>query len=151
MDTRLYKHDFRALPSVKGLRQRPSCRVSEFLVSPIADEALFGLINEASHRTNAGVIIRALLSLRNPRKRLSRANLQILRAFQPMMPLIDWVIVEAMDAQNAVIWRHNVIVRMVAGQRGVEETMRLLRIAPAEVEYYAMDDPRWGVSGEYTF
>jgi len=134
MDTRTpspFQHDYRAFPAVKGLRQRPSCRVSDFLVEPISTDTLFSLVEKASHR-NSGPIVRALLSLRNPRKRLSRANMLLLRAFQPIVPLINWPLMASLDAQNFIIWRHNAIIRMVAGQRSVGETMRLLHLAPAE-------------------
>jgi hypothetical protein len=150
MDT--YKHDYHVLPSVKGLRHRPSCRVSEFLLTPITTDEIFDLVGEACKIRQGESLkqtIRAILDLRG--KRLSRTAMQILRDFAPLRTRINFVLLASLDAQNFVVWRHNVIVRMVAGQRSVEETMRLLRIAPAEVEYYAMDDPRWGVSGKYTF
>jgi len=151
MDTRTtpYKHDFRALPAVKGLRQRPSPRVCEILLAPIDDETLFGLIEKASHRGNAQLLIRALISLRNPRKRLTRGNLELLRRFGPLEQSLDSHAIAKIDAENFIIWRHNAIVRMVAGQRSVEETMRLLRVG-GDVDYaFANDDlPEWG--GLYT-
>jgi hypothetical protein len=127
MDT--YKHDYHVLPSVKGLRQRPSCRVSDFLLTPVSDEALFGLINEAMHIRQGESLkrtIRALVALRG--KRLSRTAMQTLRDFAPLRMRINFVLLASLDAQNFVVWRHNVIVRMIHGQRSVEETMRLLRL-----------------------
>ena len=127
MDT--YKHDYHVLPSIPGLRQRPSCRVADFLLEPINDDALFGLIAEACNIRKGEALTRtvqALLALRG--KRLSRNVMQTLRNFRPMQGLINHVYLASLDAQNFVVWRHNVFVRMVAGQRSVEETMRLLRI-----------------------
>lgn len=130
MDTQ-YKHDYHVLPSVKGLRQRPSCRVSEFLLTPISSVEIFDLIEEACKLRQGESLkrtIRALIALRGKR-RLSRTAMQILRDFAPLRTRINFVLLASLDAQNFVVWRHNAIVRMVAGQRSVEETMRLLRIA----------------------
>ena len=149
MDTRTLKHDYHAFPSIPGLRKRPSCRVSEFLLAGIDDETLFGLVEKASHRTNSNLLIRALISLRNPRKRLTRASLETLRRFGPLEEYIDQSRVAQIDAENFVVWRHNVFVRMAYGQRSVEETMRLLRVG-GDVDFaFANDDlPEWG--GLYT-
>ena len=128
MDT--YKHDYHVLPSVKGLRQRPSCRVSEFLLTAITTDEIFDLVGEACKIRQGESLkrtIRAILALRG--KRLSRTAMQTLRDFAPLNGKIDLAHLSALDAQNFVVWRHNVIVRMIHGQRSVEETMRLLRIA----------------------
>ena len=129
MDTQ-YKHDYHAFPALPGLRQRPSCRVADFLLAPINDDGIFGLIGEACHIRQGESLkrtIRAILALRG--KRLSRTAMQTLRDFAPLNGKIDIAHLSALDAQNFVVWRHNVIVRMIHGQRSVEETMRLLRIA----------------------
>ena len=129
MDTQ-YKHDYHAFPALPGLRQRPSCRVSDFLIEPINDDGIFGLIGEACHIRQGESLkrtVRALMSLRG--KRLNRSNMQTLRDFAPLKARINHVHLAALDAQNFVVWRHNVIVRMIHGQRTVGETMRLLRIA----------------------
>lgn len=130
MDTQQYKHDYRALPSVAGLRQRPSCRVADFLLVSLTTEEIFDLIGEACTIRQGESLkrtIKALLALRG-KKRLSRSEMQILRDFAPLRTRINFVICASLDAQNFVVWRHNAIVRMIAGQRSVEETMRLLRI-----------------------
>ena len=129
MDTQQYKHDYHAFPAVPGLRQRPSCRVADFLVTPINDDGIFSLIGEACEVRQGESLkrtIRAILGLRG--KRLSRTAMETLRGFAPLKAHINWVILASLDAQNRVVWRHNAIVRMIAGQRTVEETMRLLRI-----------------------
>ena len=129
MDTQLYKHDYHVLPSVKGLRQRPSCRISDFLTSPISTDEIFDLVGEACKIRQGESLkrtIRAILALRG--KRLSRTAMQILRDFAPLSTRINWPLMSSLDAQNFIVWRHNVIVRMIHGQRSVEETMRLLRL-----------------------
>lgn len=124
-----YKHDYHAFPALPGLRQRPSCRVADFLVTPINDEAIFALIEEACTIRQGESLkrtVRALLALRG--KRLNRTTMETLRGFAPLKAHINWVVLASLDAQNLVVWRHNAIVRMIAGQRTVEETMRLLRV-----------------------
>ena len=128
MDT--YKHDYHAFPALPGLRQRPSCRVADFLIEPINDDGIFALIGEACTIRQGESLkrtIRALMSLRG--KRLNRSNMQTLRDFAPLKARINHVHLALLDAQIFTIWRHNVIVRMIHGQRTVGETMRLLRIA----------------------
>ena len=145
MDSRPYKHDFRAFPSVPGLRKRPSCRISD-LISPISDNAIFTLIGEATFQRKGESLtrtIQALLSLRNPRKRLSRSTIQTLRAFRPLAPYINHETIARLDTENRAVWRHNVFVRLAYGQRSVGETMRLLRIAPAEPEPWERIGDSW--------
>ena len=130
MDTQQqYKHDYHAFPAVPGLRQRPSCRVSDFLVTPLSNEAIFALIGEACESRQGESLkrtVKALLALRG--KRLNRGAMQTLRGFAPLKARINHALLASLDAQNFVVWRHNLFVRMVAGQRSVEETMSLLRI-----------------------
>ena len=128
MDTQ-YKHDFRAYPAVPGLRQRPSCRVLDFLLSPIDDDGIFGLIGEATFQRKGEALprtIQALLALRG--KRLNRAHIQTLRNFAPLKSFINRDTLRNLDDASRVAWRHNVMIRMIAGQRTVWETMHLLRI-----------------------
>ena len=124
-----YKHDYHAFPALPGLRQRPSCRVADFLLEPITTDEIFGLIGEACEVRQGESLkrtIRALLCLRG--KRLNRGAMQTLRDFAPLRTKINLALLASLDAQNFVVWRHNAIVRMVAGQRTVGETMRLLRV-----------------------
>ena len=133
MDIQPYKHDFRALPSVPGMRQRPSCRVSDFLLdASVSDDTIFSLIGEATFQRKGEALtrtIQALISLRGKR-RLSRRTIETLRAFRPLAPYINRTTIARLDAESRVVWRHNVLIRMIAGQRTVWETMRLLGIAP---------------------
>ena len=129
MDTQQYRHDYHAFPAVPGLRQRPSCRVADFLVTAITTDEIFALIGEACTIRQGESLkrtIRALLCLRG--KRLNRGAMQTLRDFAPLKARINFPFLASLDAQNLVVWRHNAIVRMVAGQRTALETMRLLRI-----------------------
>jgi len=120
--------DYMALPSVPGLRKKPSCLVKDFLCTPIEHEQIFSFVEQALRRRNNRDLIVALMRLRNPKARLSNRAIMELRTFSPLDNLIDWAFMSKLDNVARDVTRNNHIVRMVAGQRTVSETMSKLHI-----------------------